>query len=222
MISDTIFSELEYYIRYGLNGGYKSRLTDEFYEIEFESSLYREYFKKLLEKERIFIKLLKEQNLLLIPRNQNITRLLDLLKLQRKNDLKESLEYHSSVIEFLSRNFQPILTSGREKGIIKFKMIDGGEEYALNELKELGFRISLENGILLVDISDTVKEMFKRISKVFDIEKMSPYYAFFVNLNEAGEKCKMLDELEVPYKYSKVHNEIYVDLDSLKHVLFKN
>ena len=95
------------------------------------------------------------------------------------------MDFHKSVIEFLSRNFNPILTSGRETGIIKFKMVDGGEKYALNELKNLGFNVSLENNVLTVDISDTVKEMFSRVSKVFDMEKMSPYYAFSVTSDEA-------------------------------------
>jgi len=221
MIDNEVRSELEYYLRYGLGGTHKSLIKDEIYEVEFENSAYSKYFKKLLENERIKTADSKNLNVISIPMNQNIDRVIENIRLQYRKDLKESMDFHKSVIEFLSRNFNPILTSGRESGIIKFKMVDGGEKYALNELKNLGFNVSLENNVLTVDISDTVKEMFNRVSKVFDMKKMSPYYAFSVTSDEADEKCKMLDELNVPYKYSDVHNEIYVDLDSLEHIRSK-
>jgi len=224
MIDEKIRSELEYYIRYELRGVYKSRLNDDIYEIEFENTSYSKYFKKLLEKERIKTKDTGDVSKIAIVRSQYIGNIIYLLKKERMEELNESMNFHTSVIEFISRNFNPIITSGRESGIIRFRMIDDGEMYAYNELKELGFKVSFENDSIIVDISDTVKEMVKRVSEVFEIEQMSPYYAFSVTDEEAIEKCKKLDELSVPYKYSDVHREIYIDFDSLKHAIskFKN
>ncbi|ABO34692.1 conserved hypothetical protein [Methanococcus maripaludis C5] len=223
MIDEKIRSELEYYIRYELRGVYKSRMKGDIYEIEFENTSYLKYFKKLLEKEGIKTKD-ADISKIEIFRDQYIGGIIDLLKKERMEELIESMNFHNSVIEFISRNFNPIITSGRESGIIRFKMMDDGEAFAYNELKELGFNVSLENESIIVDISDTVKEMFKRVSTVFDLENMTPYYAFSVTEDEAIEKCKKLDELSVPYKYSDVHREIYLDFDSLKHVIskFKN
>ncbi|MBA2861181.1 hypothetical protein [Methanococcus maripaludis] len=224
MIDEKIRSELEYYIRYELRGVYKSRMGGDIYEIEFENTSYSKYFKKLLEKEGIKTKETDDISKIEIFRDQYIGEIVGLLKKERMKELIESMNFHNSVIEFISRNFNPIITSGRESGIIRFKMMDDGEKFAYNELKELGFNISLENGSIIVDISDTVKEMFKRVSTVFDLKRITPYYAFSVNEEEAIEKCKKLDELSVPYKYSDVHREIYIDFDSLKHVIskFKN
>uniref|UniRef100_A9AA98 Uncharacterized protein n=1 Tax=Methanococcus maripaludis (strain C6 / ATCC BAA-1332) TaxID=444158 RepID=A9AA98_METM6 len=224
MIDEKIRSELEYYIRYELRGVYKSRINDDIYEIEFENTSYSKYFKKLLEKEGIRTKNTDDISKIEIFRDQYIGEIVDLLKKERMEELIESMNFYNSVIEFISRNFNPIITSGRESGIIRFKMMGDGEKFAYNELKELGFKVSLENESIIVDISDTVKEMFKIVSTVFDLEKMTPYYSFSVTEDEADEKCKKLDELFVPYKYSDVHREIYIDFDSLKHVIskFKN
>ncbi|MBA2840004.1 hypothetical protein HNP87_000516 [Methanococcus maripaludis] len=221
MIDEKTRSELEYYVRYELRGVYKSRMDEDIYEIEFENMSYSKYFKKLLEKDGIKTKDTKNVSKIAIFRDQYLGRIIAFLKKERMDELIESMNFHTSVIEFISRNFNPIITSGRESGIIRFKMIDGGETYAYNELKELGFNLSLENGSITVDISKTVKEMFKRVSTVFDLENMTPYYAFSVTEDEAIEKCKKLDELSVPYKYSDVHREIYIDFDSLKHEISK-
>ncbi|MBB6401067.1 hypothetical protein HNP92_000352 [Methanococcus maripaludis] len=221
MIDEKTRSELEYYVRYELRGVYKSRMDEDIYEIEFENMSYSKYFKKLLEKDGIKTKDTKNVSKIAIFKDQYLGRIIAFLKKERMDELIESMNFHTSVIEFISRNFNPIITSGRESGIIRFKMIDGGETYAYNELKELGFNLSLENGSITVDISKTVKEMFKRVSTVFDLENMTPYYAFSVTEDEAIEKCKKLDELSVPYKYSDVHREIYIDFDSLKYEISK-